>query len=241
LRAASYAELNAWLLDQCIAQAKANRHPEQTDRTLWQVFEAERAQLVPIASRFDGFRALPAAVSKTCLVRFDNNKYSVNARAVGRPVEIQAYADRIVIRQDGATVGEHRRSFGRDQTIYDPWHYVPVLARKPGALRNGAPFKDWLLPIHLEGVRRRLKGSDDGDRQMVKILSAVLIDGLAAVEAACAEALAGGVHSADVILNILARRRDPVPVVTILAPEALRLRQAPFADCARYDSLRRAS
>jgi transposase len=239
LRVASYAELNAWLLDQCILQAKINNHPEQTDRTIWEVFEAERAVLVPFVGPFDGFRATQAAVSKTCLVRFDNNKYSVSARAVGRPVEIQAYAERIVIRQDGAIVAEHARCFGRDRTVYDPWHYVPVLARKPGALRNGAPFKDWVLPAHLERVRRRLKGSDDGDRQMVKILSAVLSDGLAAVEAACAEALAGGVHSADVILNILARHRDPAPVVTILAPEALRLRQAPLADCARYDRLRR--
>src|SRR6516164_10242858 len=74
--------------------------------------------------------------SKTCLVRFDNNKYSVMAKALGRPVEVHAYADRIVIRQDGEVVAEHRRSFGRGQTIYDPWHYVPVLARKPGALRN---------------------------------------------------------------------------------------------------------
>jgi hypothetical protein len=239
LRMASYDELNAWLLDRCVAYAKANRHPELTDQTIWQVFAAERAKLVPISGRFDGFRTTQAAASKTCLVRFDNNKYSVAARAVGRPVEIQSYAERIVIRQDGAFVGEHVRCFGRNQTIYDPWHYVPVLARKPGALRNGAPFKDWLLPANLEHVRRRLKGSDDGDRQMVKILSAVLSDGLAAVEAACAEALAGGVHSADVVLNILARHRDPGPVAAIPAPEALRLRQAPIADCARYDQLRR--
>ena len=76
---------------------------------------------------------------------------------------------------------------------------------------------------------------------MVKVLAAVLTDGLAAVEAACAEALAAGVHSADVVLNILARQRDPAPSATILTPEALRLRLAPMADCARYDSLRRAS
>jgi hypothetical protein len=174
-------------------------------------------------------------------VRFDNNKYSVASRAVGRPVEIQAYADRLVIRQDGTIVGEHRRRFGRGATIYDPWHYVPVLARKPGALRNGAPFKAWLLPASLERVRRMLKGSDDGDRQMVKVLSAVLTDGLAAVEAACAEALADGVHSADVVLNILSRHRDPGPAATILTPDALRLQHAPIADCARYDGLRSAS
>ncbi len=118
---------------------------------------------------------------------------------------------------------------------------MPVLARKPGALRNGAPFKDWPLPAGLERVRRKLKGSDDGDRQMVAILSAVLSDGLAAVEAACQEALDQGVHSADVIINILARQRDPGPSATIPTPEALRLRHAPVADCTRYDTLRRAS
>ena len=241
LRVASYEELNAFLLDRCIAYARAHKHPELADRTIWQAFEAERPHLVPIGGPFDGFSAIQASVSKTCLVRFDNNKYSVTSRAVGRPVETQAYADRVVIRQDGAIVGEHHRCFGRGETIYDPWHYVPVLARKPGALRNGAPFKDWLLPANLEGVRRKLKGSDDGDRQMVSVLSAVLSDGLVAVEAACAEALAGGVHSADVILNILARQRDPGPVASISTPDALQLRHAPLADCARYDSLRRAS
>ena len=173
-------------------------------------------------------------------MRFDNNKYSVMATAVGRPVEIHAYADRIVIRQDGEVVGSHRRCFGRGQTIYDPWHYVPVLARKPGALRNGAPFKDWVLPSALERVRRKLASVDDGDRQMVDLLSAVLTDGLAAVEAACAEALRGGVYSSDVIINILARRREPAAPITILTPDALRLRHEPAADCARYDSLRRA-
>jgi transposase len=239
LKVASYDELNSWLLDRCVAYAKAHKHPELTDQTIWSVFEAERPHLVPITGRFDDFHATTAAVSKTCLVRFDNNKYSVASRAVGRPVEIQAYADRIVLRQDGAIVAEHARCMGRGETIYDPWHYVPVLARKPGALRNGAPFKDWLLPSNLERVRRKLRGSDDGDRQMVKVLAAVLTDGLSSVDAACAEALGQGVHSADVIINILARSKDPGPPVTIMTPEALKLRHAPLADCARYDTLRR--
>jgi hypothetical protein len=240
LRVKSYEELNVWLLDQCVAYAKAHHHPELRDRTVWEVFEAERPSLVGYAGRFDGFHAVPASVSKTCLVRFDNNKYSVAASAVGRPVEIRAYADRIELRQDGRPVGEHRRSFGRDQTVFDPWHYVPVLARKPGALRNGAPFKDWVLPAGLERIRRKLAGAADGDRQMVGILTAVLSDGLPAVEAACLEALREGVHSADVVINILARRREPAPPITIMTPDALRLRHAPAADCDRYDRLRRA-
>src|SRR5690606_9066267 len=184
--------------------------------------EAERASLVPYAGHFDGFHAVPASVSKTCLVRFDNNKYSVLASSLGRPVEIQAYADRIVIRQDGAIVGEHRRCFGRGKTVYDPWHYVPVLARKPGALRNGAPFKDWMLPSSLERVRRKLARSDDGDRQMVSILSVVLSDGMPAVETACAEALREGACSADVVLNILARRRETARPPTMATPAGLK-------------------
>lgn len=239
LRVKSLNELNGILLDKCVVYAKAHKHPEIVDQTVWQVFEAERPKLVQTPGCFNGFHAITAAVSKTCLVRFDNVRYSVASRAVGRPVEVQAHADKIIIRQDGAIVAEHDRVFGRSHTVYDPWHYVPVLARKPGAWRNGAPFKDWVLPSGLERVRRKLRGSDDGDRQMVSILAAVLIDGLPSVEAACCAALDQTTHSADVILNILARKRDLPPAVTIMTPDALRLRHVPAADCARYDSLRR--
>lgn len=139
LRFKSYDEMNAWLIDRCISHARRAIHPELKDRTVWEVFEAaDRPALIAYRGPFDRFRALPASVSKTLLVRFDYNKYSVHAKAAGRPVEIHAYTDRIVVRQDGEVVAEHARRFGRDQTIYDPWHYVPVLARKPGALRRVA-------------------------------------------------------------------------------------------------------
>jgi transposase len=241
VRTSGFEDLNGWLLDRCIAHARAHPHPERAGETVWEVFEAERPHLVPYTGSFDGFHTAPASVSKTCLVRFDNNKYSVRADCVGRPVEVQAYCDRIVIRQDGRVVAEHERRFGRGEVVYNPWHYVPVLARKPGALRNGAPFKDWVLPAAIERVRRKLVRTADGNRQMVDILAAVLTDGLEAVEAACAEAVAEGVHSADVVLNILARRRDPEPVAELQTPAALTLRHVPVSDCARYDSLRGAS
>jgi hypothetical protein len=231
-------DLNAWLADGCIAYAKKQAHPEQTDKTVFEMFEAERAVLMPYRGPFDGFHDTTATVSKTCLVRFDRNKYSVNASAVGRLVDVYAYADRVILKQDGVVVGEHARRFGRDQTAYDPWHYVAALAKKPGALRNGAPFKDWVLPGSIEEVRVRLGRSDEGDRQMVKILAAVLTDGLVAVEAACAEALAAGITSADVILNALARRQQPQPPAPIETPARLALSHPPVADCARYDALR---
>ena len=240
-RGRSYDEINAWLMDRCIEDAKKRPHPTIAGKTVWQVFEEEQRFLMAYRGPFDGFHATNgASVSKTCLVRFDNNHYSVAARAVGQPVDVRAYADRIVIRQDGETVAEHSRRFGRGEIAYDPWHYVPVLERKPGALRNGAPFKDWDLPGALGRMRGRLSGRDDGDRQIVRILAAVLEDGLEAVDAACAEALAAGVCSADVVLNILARQREPAPPADIPTPESLQLRHTPVADCQRYDSLREA-
>jgi transposase len=238
LRFANLVEMNAWLLEQCVAYARIHPHPECRDRTVWEMFEAERPRLVRYVGPFDGFHSKTASVSKTCLVQFDRNKYSVMSQTVGRPVEVHAYAERIVVRQDGQVVGEHKRSFDRDQTLYDPWHYVPVLTRKPGAMRNGAPFKGWTLPGALGRVRQKLRGAEDGDRQMVKILAAVLTDGLTEVEAACAEALSAGLCGSDVVLNVLSRQRPTAPAAAIAVPDALILRQTPVADCARYDNLR---
>ena len=88
---------------------------------------------------------------------------------IGRPVDVDVYAERIVIHQDCVIAGKHARRFAPHQTAYDPWHYVPVLARKPGRLRNGATFKYW--PASLGKVRRKLTGSPDGDRQMGRTLA----------------------------------------------------------------------
>ena len=116
-RGRSYAEINAWLMDRCSigrsARVGARRRQEADapdDPGQDGVAGVRRGAALP-----DGvprpLRRLPCqrsvAVSKTCLVRLDNNQYSVSARAVGRPVDVRAYADRIVIRQDGEIVAEH--------------------------------------------------------------------------------------------------------------------------------------
>jgi len=115
---------------------------------------------------------VPASVSKTCLVRFDNNKYSSRPALSGGLSRFTPTADRIVIRQDGRIVAEHARSFGA------AIHLRSLALRagagsQTGALRNGAPFKDWVLPAAIERVRRKLASADDGNRQMVDILNAV--------------------------------------------------------------------
>jgi hypothetical protein len=172
------------------------------------------------------------------LVRFDRNRYSVACRAVGSIVSLRAYADRLVVVHCGDVVAAHVRHFGRDRTIYDPWHYVPALERKPGALRNGAPFQGWTLPPAMTRIRTRLARQSDGDRQFVDILSAVLEDGIDAVEVACACALDQGTVSSDTVLNALLRAKDPPRLPTVTIPHTLALAIEPRADCARYDQLR---
>jgi hypothetical protein len=147
---------------------------------------------------------------------------------------MRVYAERIGVWCDGEIV-EHRRRFGRGQIAYDPWHYLPVLTRKPGALRNGDPFRNGDLPPALAQIRRRLAGHDDGDRQFVDILTAA---GLDAVEAACAEALSATLFGRDVGLNIRARQRDAAPPRPVAIPAALTLAIEPAADCARCDRRR---
>ena len=153
-------------------------------------------------------------------------------------VLVRSHAERVVVLLGDEVVADHPRHFQRERIIYDPWHYLPVLMRKPGALRNGAPFKDWDLPAALTQVRAKLTPHADGDRQFVKILGAVLDHGLPAVEAACAEALEAGIASGDVILTVLARRRPPAATPSIITPDALRLKIEPAADCGRYDLIR---
>ncbi len=238
LRVAGYAELNELLYDRALEHAKSARHPESKDRTIYEVFLEEGNALVPGRGPFNGFVETTVAVSKTCLVSFERNRYSVPVTAAGRPVQLRATATRITLLQNGKIIGAHDRIFGRDRTIYDPWHYVPVLERKPGALRNGAPFKELALPPAMEKIRKRLSAVSDGDRQMVDLLLAAHQQGLDVVETACVTALEAGLRSADAVLNILSRQNeadvaaDPVPI-----PPHLQLREEPIADCARYDRI----
>jgi hypothetical protein len=237
-RFSSLEQLNAWLEAECRRWMAQHRHPELRERAVAEVLEAERPALVPVSVPFEGFREVEAVASATRLVAFDRNRYSVAAAAARRPVQVRAYADRLVIRCDGQVVAEHARQFGRDRTAFDPWHYLPVLLRKPGALRNGAPFQDWPLPPALERLRRALGRGDKADRAFVAVLACVPREGTEAVAGACREALAAGTASADVVLNILARRHEPPRPEAIAIPPALALAVAPTADCARYDRLR---
>ena len=238
-RVKSLAELNAWLEDQCIAYAKRTKHPEFKDRTVWDVFQEERASLMELRGPFDGFVEKAVRASTTCLIMADHNRYSVDARAAGRMVLVRSYAERIVVLFDDEMVADHPRQFRRDQIIYDPWHYLPVLMKKPGALRNGAPFKDWDLPPALtqgphqaEATRRRRSTVRQGVGRSARSWAGRRRGRL------CRSA--GGRYRQW--------RCDPdragapaaaLDTPSITTPDALRLKIEPAADCGRYDGIRK--
>ena len=151
---------------------------------------------------------------------------------------MRAYADRIIVVMNGTVVGIHNRHLGRDKVIYDPWHYLAVLEQKPGALRNGAPFKEWDLPDAMKEVRTLLETRSDGDRQFVAILSVVKRYGLDDVAGACAKALSDKTVSSDVILALLSRQHDEPQPLPIQNPAQMPLlTMVPVVDCYRYDRL----
>jgi hypothetical protein len=239
LRCADLAELNAHLAARCLQLAAERSHPEQRERKIVDVWQEERAHLRAMPVAFDGFAEKSGRVSATCLVNFERNRYSVESRCVGQVATVRAYAERIIVVCGGEVVGEHPRCFERGRTLYNPWHYVAALERKPGALRNGAPFKDWNLPSCMTRLREKLAKHTDGDRQFVEILSMVAIYGLDAVDVACALALEEQVASSAHVVNHLHRAAEPPRAPVLQVPEALKLVTEPAANCERYDRLLR--
>ena len=158
-------------------------------------------------------------------------------------MSLRVYPDRLVIAAEGQILCEHNRIIDRShqkpgQTIYDWRHYLAVVQRKPGALRNGAPFLE--MPEAFRQLQGHLLKRLGGDREMVEILALVLQHNEQAVLSAVELALEAGVPTKTHILNVLHRLIDgkAPPASPIDAPQALRLAQEPVADVERYDTLR---
>jgi hypothetical protein len=151
----------------------------------------------------------------------------------GHRVSVRLYPERVVIVADQQVVADHARAVDRDHVIYDWQHYVPLIERKPGALRNGAPFAD--LPVPLQRLRRALLAREGGDKVMAQVLTAVPRHGLDAVLVAVDLVLESGLPSAAHVLNVLARLADgPVPPSV---ETGLTVTTAPVAAPDRYDAL----
>ena len=132
------------------------------------------------------------------------------------------------------TVASHDRLTDRGQVCYDWQHYIPLVERKPGALRNGAPFAD--LPAPLQHLRRGLMRYPGGDQVMAQVLAAVPVHGLDAALVAVELVIESGALSAEHVLNVLARLNATTTPASV--ETSLHLKEAPLANTGRYDSLR---
>jgi len=231
--------LNAWLEQRCLTLWQELRHPELPG-TVADAWGDEHAELMAVPAPFDGFVEHTKRVSPTCLINFERNRYSVPASFANRPISLRVYADHLVIAAEGNVIAEHQRIIDRrhdfSRTIYDWRHYLSVLQRKPGALRNGAPFAEF--PEGFKRLQSSLMKRPGGDREMVEILALVLHHDEQAVLTAVEMALDAGVPSKQHVLNLLGRLVELPPPAPIDAPQALVLKIEPQANVTRYDSLR---
>jgi transposase len=237
-RFGSFAELNAWLGERCRALWSEVRHPEHSQFSVAEMLEHERPHLMPMPEPFDGYVEKPARVSSTCLVSVARNRYSVPCELAGQMVSTRLYPSSVVVVADDVAVARHERLSNAGDTRYDWQHYIPLVQRKPGALRNGAPFAD--MPEALQQLRRGLLRQAGGDRVMAQVLAIVPTAGLeaviVAVELAMESSPASGRVSVEHVLNVLSRLSAPAAPQS--AETGLQVATPPLANTARYDSLR---
>ncbi len=231
----SFEELNTWLDLKCRALWTEIEHPHYAGITVADALEQEQIYLMPMPTPFDGYIEILARVSSTCLVTVERNQYSVPCHLANRKATIHLYADKVDICTESDVVARHTRLLARDQVSYDWQHYIPLIEKKPGALRNGAPFED--MPLLFAQLRTALRHRErqQGDRIMAKVLAAVPVHGLETVLSAVKQLLDAGVTSLEQVVNVLSRLNDlPIPAQV---ETSLKLTEEPLADTARYDSL----
>ena len=161
--------MNAWLGERCRSLWAELRHPEYKEFSVLEVLEQERAQMMPMPSAFDGYVEKPARVSSTCLVAVARNRYSVPCELVGQKLSTRLYPGRVAVATGDAIVASHERLSDTGRVNYDWQHYIDLVQRKPGALRNGAPFAD--MPVALQRLRHGLLRRAGGDKVMAQVLA----------------------------------------------------------------------
>lgn len=234
-RFSSFLELNLWLLERCRALWWEIRHPEYAELSVAEMLEHELPHLMPMPVPFDGYLESPHKVSSTSLVSVARNRYSVPCEFVGQRVSTRLYPERIDIVQADTVIASHLRQANSGNILYDWQHYIPLLERKPGALRNGAPFAD--MPEALQRLRRGLLKREGGDRVMARVLAVVPSHGLEAVLVAVELVLESGVLSVEHVENVLSRIRHPATAALTVETDLV-VEDPPMANTSRYDALR---
>ena len=167
----SFDALNSYLEERCLE--RLGRRLRGHDETIGQRMERDLDALLPLpATHYDASDRHVSRVSSLSLVRYRTNDYSVPVAYGHREVLVRGYVDRVVISCGSEVIARHPRSYERDDFVFDPVHYLPLLERKIGALDQAAPLAGWELPEEF-GVLRRLLESrmgGRGKREYVQVL-----------------------------------------------------------------------
>jgi transposase len=171
-RADDLADLNRQLLAFCVTER--SRRVAHQAQTIGENFVLEQAAALPLpAHPFDACIKRTGLVDKYQTVMFETNRYSVPHTAAFAKVTVKAYVDRVAIVHKGAVVAEHRRGYGRHESLIDPVHFVLALSRKPAWLDHVPALRDWKLPASFESLRQVFKeqhGPRVGERHYIRVL-----------------------------------------------------------------------
>jgi transposase len=210
---ASFAELNEFLLAQC--QADDLRQVDGQTVTIGEAWALEQPSLLPLpAQPFRCCVTRPVCLTPYSQVEFETNRYSVPADKAQRNLVLRAYPFVVEILYQDEVLASHVRSYERDQDIFDPLHYLPLLAQRPGAFAHAKPLRWWRSgwPSTYEQLLERLQSeSVDGQaiREFVRILALHQQYPASAVEAAIAQALVYGCIHADGVELCLRQHLTP--------------------------------
>jgi transposase len=204
-----YEALNAYLADCATRDARERQRFGRTVDDLWR---EEQASLRSLPERLPAACvSRPAKVNRRQQVRYACNWYSVPSQYVGQVVTVHAYVFRVEIAWQDQVIASHNRSYGREDEVLDPHHYLPVLLRKPGALARATPILKWQLPPVYEVYHRRLRDYREGSggtREYIRILMLLKDNSLPAVTTAVEQAAALGIYSYDGVRAGLGRLND---------------------------------
>lgn len=230
----SLTELNQLLKTECLKLMDSMKHPEWKEQTIMGCWEQER----PLLSHYQpylGHRLEVMSVNNQSLIKVDGSQYSVPVQYAGQSINVMVTAQQIRCSYHNEIIAEHQRSFIKGHITYEPLHYLKLLERKPGALRNGEPFIDMQLPKVIQQLQAHLIKKIGGDKVLVKLFSMMADYELELALTAAELALEQGIVTPEVVLNIINRLREPLPPKLQVADIPLSLPL--HVNCKQYDQV----
>ena len=211
-RFADFDALNAWLEDRCRRRMsdKLRRHTDTIGERLR--LDIAAFQELPVVA-YDACDKGCARVSSLSLVRYRGNDYSVPTAYGHREVMVRAYVHDVVISCGSQIIARHRRSWEKQDFIFDPLHYLALIERKTNALDQAAPLAGWELPQAFATLRRLLEArmGKNGKREFVQILRLLETFSLDDVEAGICSALKRGTIGVDAVKHLVLCRIERRP------------------------------